>query len=84
MAAMDIEQQWRVHFDAEITFSNGGGLQTQGFRLDIDGTDIADDVLAEYLVRHLGLLMVDQVLISNKVLLTEAHKGSRGGPSQAD
>ncbi|MBR7834137.1 hypothetical protein KDL01_12745 [Actinospica durhamensis] len=81
---MDTEQQWRVQFDAEITFSNGGGLQTQGFRLDIEGTEITDDALAEYLVRHLGLLMVDQVRISNKVLLPEAHKGSRGGPSQVD
>lgn len=78
---MDSAGQWRVQFDADITFSNGGGLQTQGFRLDIEGRDIADDVLAEYVVRHLGLLMVDRVLISNKVLLAEAHKGSRGGPS---
>ena len=80
---MDAVQQWRVQFDAEITFSNGGGLQTQGFRLDIEGADIAEDVLAEYLVRHLGLLMVDQVVILKKTLLAEAHKGSRGGPSEA-
>jgi len=78
---MDSDGQWRVQFDAEITFSNGGGLQAQGFRLDIEGSDIADDVLADYFVQHLGLLMVDQVLISNKVLLAEPHKGSRGGPS---
>ncbi|MFT5707475.1 MAG: arylformamidase, partial [Oceanospirillaceae bacterium] len=27
----------RVQFDFEIDFSNGGGIQGQGFRLDIDG-----------------------------------------------
>ena len=26
---------YRAVFDAEVTFLNGGGLQTQGFRLDL-------------------------------------------------
>ena len=30
------DAQKRVVFDFEIDFSNGGGLQGQGFRLDID------------------------------------------------
>ena len=30
----------RVIFDFEIDFSNGGGVQGQGFRLDIEGGDI--------------------------------------------
>jgi arylformamidase len=78
--------EWRAQFDAEVAFTNGGGLQAQGFRLDIPGRDISDDALADRFVRHLGLLMVDRVRISNKVLLQEAHKGSRGvaepGPSR--
>lgn len=37
----------RVQFDFEIEFSNGGGLQGQGFRLDIVGDDIAEDALAD-------------------------------------
>jgi uncharacterized damage-inducible protein DinB len=80
---IDMEQvvQWRVQFDAEITFGNSGGLQTQGFRLDIPGQDISDEDLADYLVRHLGLLVVDTVRISNKTLFQEPHKGSRGGPT---
>ena len=72
------EDKWRVQFDADVTFGNGGGLQAQGFRLDIPGTDIGQDALGELFVRHLGLLMVDQVRITNKVLLREPHKGSRG------
>ncbi|MFZ3470510.1 hypothetical protein ACODT3_24150 [Streptomyces sp. 4.24] len=69
--------QWRVDFDAEIVFSNGGALQTQGFRLDIPGDDIADGELGELLVRHLGLLMVGSTKITRRELLQEPHKGSR-------
>ena len=76
------EDEWRMEFDADVTFRNGGGLQAQGFRLDIPGADIDADALAELFVRHLGLLMVDQVRITNKVLLREPHKGSRGVPAR--
>jgi kynurenine formamidase len=75
---MDDHGPWRAQFDAEVTFTNGGTLQAQDFRLDIPGPEIADDALAELFVRHLGLLMVDQVRIRSKVLLREPHKGSRG------
>ncbi|SMD26258.1 Kynurenine formamidase [Kibdelosporangium aridum] len=70
--------EWRVQFDANVTFSNGGALQAQEFRLDIPGEDISDDALGELFVRHLGLLMVGDVTIANKTLIQEPHKGSRG------
>ncbi len=66
--------QKRVQFDFEVEFLNGGGLQGQGFRLDIDGDDIADDALAGYLIRDLRLLMVGRVTISRKTILGEPHK----------
>jgi kynurenine formamidase len=69
---------WRVEFDAEVAFSNGGSLRTEGFRLDIPGSEISDTALGELFVRHLGLLMVGTVTVSNKRLLKEPHKGSRG------
>ncbi|MGW6706903.1 hypothetical protein ACWGDE_18695 [Streptomyces sp. NPDC054956] len=69
--------QWRVDFDAEVVFSNGGALQTQGFRLDIPGDDIGDGELGELLVRHLGLLMVGSTKITRRELIQEPHKGSR-------
>jgi arylformamidase len=31
--------QFRAVFDTEITFSNGGGLQAQGFRVDLPTAD---------------------------------------------
>lgn len=73
----DNGEQWRVQFDAAVTFANGGGLQAQEFRLDASGAQISDAELGELFVRHLGLLMVDKVDISNKLMLREPHKGSQ-------
>jgi kynurenine formamidase len=67
----------RAQFDFEIEFLNGGGLQGQGFRLDIPGDDIDDRALADYVVRDLRLLMVGTVRIRNKTIISEPHK--RGG-----
>lgn len=64
----------RAVFDFEVDFSNGGGIQGQGFRLDIDGEDIADDALAAYIISDLRLLMVGEVRILNKQIIEERHK----------
>lgn len=68
----------RVRFDFEIIFTNGGGLQGQDFRLDIEGDDISDEALADYVVRDLRLLMVGSVKILHKHILTEPHKRTPG------
>jgi arylformamidase len=64
----------RVLFDFEVDFSNEGGIQGQKFRLDIDGDDISDAELADYIVRDMRLLMVKEVRIINKQIIEEAHK----------
>lgn len=64
----------RVCFDFEVAFSNGGGIQGQEFRLDIDGDDIDDEALAAYIIRDLRLLMVGEVRILNKRVIEESHK----------
>ena len=69
--------QWRAQFDAEVTFANGGGLRTDGFRLDVPHPDVTDDEVAALLVRHLGLLMVGEVRIANRT-------GGRGAAPRAD
>ncbi|GHJ48181.1 hypothetical protein Cs7R123_55230 [Catellatospora sp. TT07R-123] len=73
--------EYRVSFDADVTFANGGGLQAQGFRLDIPSGTITDAEIAALFTRHLGLLMVERVDLRDVEILTEPHKGSRGGPS---
>ena len=64
----------RVKFDFEIDFTNGGGIQGQDFRLDIAGDDISAQDLADYIVRDMRLLMVGDVRIRNKEIITEPHK----------
>ena len=64
----------RVKFDFEIDFINGGGIQGQGFRLDVEGDDISDQELAEYIVKDMRLLMVGEVRILNKEIIMEKHK----------
>jgi len=69
----------RVKFDFEIDFINGGGIQGQDFRLDIQGDAISDQELADYIVRDMRLLMVRDVRISKKEIITEKHKRSPAG-----
>jgi kynurenine formamidase len=64
----------RVLFDFAVEFSNGGGIQGQQFRLDIDGETIDDEELAAYIVRDMRLLMVEQVHILKKRIIAERHK----------
>jgi arylformamidase len=71
-----------VVFDFEIDFLNGGSLQGQDFRLDIDGEEIADRDLGDEVVRDLRLLMVEEVRILNKRIIEERHK--RGAARSAD
>ena len=63
----------RAVFDFEIDFRNGGGLQGQDFRLDIDADHISDEDLADYLDGDLRLLMVGEVRILRKRSAREPH-----------
>ncbi len=64
----------RVQFDFDIAFTNGGGIQGQGFRLDIAGETVSDQELADYLVQDMRLLMVGRIHILNKQIIEEKHK----------
>ncbi|NHA07200.1 cyclase family protein [Mucilaginibacter sp. HC2] len=64
----------RVVFDFDISFTNGGGIQGQDFRLDIAGDTISDQELADYIVNDMQLLMVGKVAILNKYYIDEPHK----------
>lgn len=72
---------YRAIFDATITFSNEGGLQAQRFRVDIPGPDVSDHEIAQLFVTSLDLLMTQTAVVSNVEIVEEAHKGTRGGPS---
>lgn len=72
---------YRAVFDAEVTFSNGGGLQAQGFRVDLPGPDATDEQIGELFVASLDLLMTETVTVHDVRIIEEPHKGTRGGPS---
>lgn len=77
-------QDKRVQFDFEVEFLNGGGIQGQGFRLDIEGEDIDDQALAQYIIKDMRLLMVGRVRILNKSIIAEPHKRSRAPATDSD
>jgi kynurenine formamidase len=73
----------RAVFDFVISFSNGGGLRGEGFRLDLPRPEAPEQEIAALLVAHLGLLMVEKVELRNLRRIEEPHKGSRGVPRAA-
>ncbi|MFI6599762.1 hypothetical protein ACIBHX_26240 [Nonomuraea sp. NPDC050536] len=74
---------YRASFDAVITFSNGGDLSVHGFRVDLPSARANREEIAALFVASLGLLMTDEVVLSNVEVFAEPHKGTRGGPSDA-
>jgi arylformamidase len=73
--------EYRAALDAAVSFSNGGDLTVHGFRVDLPARDVDDAEIAALFIASLGLLMTDSVELSNVHVFAEAHKGTRGGPS---
>ncbi|MDI1290307.1 MAG: cyclase family protein [bacterium] len=70
--------QYRAVFDVRISFVNGGGLNAEGFRLDVPERDTSQTEVARLLVQHLGLAMVGEVVFDHFTIVEEQHKGTRG------
>lgn len=56
---------YRAELDATVTFLNGGGLTTQGFRVDVPSAEVSEQQGAELFDASWALLMVDRVELSN-------------------
>lgn len=72
---------FRARFDASVTFTNGGGLQVQGFLVDVPSADVTPADVAELFLASLGLLMAGEVELTNLEVVEAPHKGTRGGPA---
>ncbi|MEY9951143.1 cyclase family protein [Leifsonia sp. EB34] len=70
--------EYRAHFDASVSFVNGGGLTAEGFRLDVPSESVGEAEVAELFVRHLGLALVADVELRDLRIVAEPHRGSRG------
>lgn len=68
----------RAHFDFTIAFANGGGMQGDGFRLDLPREDVSAQEIGALLIRHLGLALVSTVQLHDLRIVEEPHRGSRG------
>jgi arylformamidase len=74
---------YRAVFDVRISFVNGGGLNAEGFRLDVPYADVSEAEVARLLVQHLGLALVGDVAFDRFAIVEEQHKGSRGVSTRA-
>ncbi|HEU4947868.1 MAG TPA: cyclase family protein [Kribbella sp.] len=72
---------YRARFDAAVTFTNGGGLQAQGFLVDVPSADTSAPEVAELFLASLGLLMAGEVDLSHLEIVEAPHKGTRSGPA---
>jgi arylformamidase len=73
--------EYRAVFGAQVTFSNGGGLIAEGFRVDVPRPDVTEQQVAALFLASLGLLLTDHVEIRGLQIVQERHRGTRGGPS---
>ena len=80
---MPTEPQFRAVLDARVTFSNGGGLTAEAFRVDLPGPDADETLVGELFLGSLGLLLTDTVEISALRVVQEQHRGTPGSPSAA-
>ncbi len=76
--------EYRAEVDFRIEFTNGGGIQGAGYRLDIPAVDTSDDEVGALLVRELGLLMVDQVRITARTTVAEPHRRRAGAATSPE
>lgn len=74
-------EQFRASLNAVVTFSNGGGLRADDFRVDLPAEDTREAEIAALFVASLGLLMTESVVLERVRVFVEPHKGTRGGPS---
>lgn len=72
---------YRARFDATVSFTNGGGLQVQGFLVDVPSAEVTSAQVGELFLDSLGLLMAGDVGLANLEIVEAAHKGTRGGPA---
>jgi arylformamidase len=75
--------EYRAQVDFRIDFTNGGGMQGQGYRLDIPAADTTDAHVGTLLVRELGLLMVAEVRITARTTIAEPHRRRARVPSRS-
>jgi arylformamidase len=74
--------QYRAEVDAAVTFTGGGGLQAQSFRLDLPHQDVTHPEIADLLVAAIGGPAVDRVHLGAVRIFAEP-RPEGGAPTAA-
>jgi len=77
------DTEYRAQLDFVVTFTNGGNLRAEGFRVDVPGPRVTAEEAGRLVLASLGLLMAGTVEVTALSVVAEQHKGTRGGPSDA-
>jgi kynurenine formamidase len=73
--------QYRAEFDVAVTFRAGGGLQAQGFRVDVPTADATEAEVGAALVAALGLRDVTRVEVTGLRVFAEPVPGAAPVPA---
>jgi hypothetical protein len=63
------KSEYRVKSDFRVDFTNGGYIEGRGFLLDLEGSDISDDLLKEMIVDSMNLAKAGPVTIFKKAVV---------------
>jgi len=73
--------QHRAEFDATVTFTAGGGLHAQAFRVDVPHADPAEAEIAALFVAACRLPAVERIELRHVRIFAEPHLGTPAGPA---
>jgi hypothetical protein len=63
------ESEYRVKSDFRVDFTNGGYVEGRDFLLDLEGSNVSDEVLKDMLVDSMNLAKAGLVTIFKKAIV---------------
>jgi hypothetical protein len=66
------KSEYRVKSDFRVDFTNGGYIEGREFLLDLDGSDVTNEVLKEMIIDSMNLAKAGPVTIFKKAIV---HRG---------
>jgi hypothetical protein len=75
------QSEFRVKFDFQVDFINGGYVEGHDFLLDLEGNSVSDDDLKVMIVESLNLAKAGEVKIFKKEIVRRGQHQDRYDPS---
>ena len=77
----DPHSEFRVKFDFQVEFTNGGSVEGRDFLLDLEGTEVSDADLAEMIVEAMNLARAGRVRISRTQIVRRGEHDDAAPPA---